>query len=83
MRAQWLTDNIGRIDDDIFNDSWSSVDAALKKQEAFAADVYEYEKRIDAMEDIAQELSIGNYHAMQPIEDKLVQAYKFYATRIG
>ncbi|EDV20211.1 uncharacterized protein TRIADDRAFT_32391 [Trichoplax adhaerens] len=70
MRVQWICDSVRLVDNDIFGDSGSSVSAALKKQEAFEADVYEYQKRIRAMEDLVQELKIGNYHAIQKIQDK-------------
>ncbi|XP_023337071.1 spectrin beta chain isoform X7 [Eurytemora carolleeae] len=62
MRETWLSENQRLVSADNFGFDLAAVEAAAKKHEAIETDIFAYEERVTAVEQVAMELEQENYH---------------------
>jgi hypothetical protein len=67
MRETWLSENQRLVSQDNFGFDLAAVEAAAKKHEAIETDIFAYEERVTAVEQVAMELEQENYHDIDRI----------------
>ncbi len=67
MRETWLSENQRLVSQDNFGFDLAAVEAAAKKHEAIETDIFAYEERVTAVEQVAMELEQENYHDINRI----------------
>ncbi len=61
MRETWLSENQRLVSQDNFGFDLAAVEAAAKKHEAIETDIFAYEERVTAVEQVMEDKSLGIY----------------------
>ncbi|XP_062823284.1 spectrin beta chain, erythrocytic isoform X3 [Anolis carolinensis] len=80
MRETWLSENQRLVAQDNFGNDLPAVEAAKKKHEAIETDTAAYKERVQAIEDVAKELEMENYHDIKRInarKDNILRLWEF------
>ncbi|XP_004371008.1 spectrin beta chain, erythrocytic [Trichechus manatus latirostris] len=80
MRETWLSENQRLVVQDNFGCDLAAVEAAKKKHEAIETDTAAYEERVRALEILAQELEMENYHDQKRItarKDNILRLWSY------
>uniref|UniRef100_A0A8D0YPK5 Spectrin beta chain n=1 Tax=Sus scrofa TaxID=9823 RepID=A0A8D0YPK5_PIG len=80
MRETWLNENQRLVAQDNFGYDLAAVEAAKKKHEAIETDTAAYEERVRALEDLARELELENYHDQKRItarKDNILRLWNY------
>ncbi|CAK6431996.1 unnamed protein product [Pipistrellus nathusii] len=80
MRETWLNENQRLVAQDNFGHDLAAVEAAKKKHEAIETDTAAYKERVQALEDLAQELEKENYHDQKRItarKDNILRLWSY------
>ncbi|KAF4017570.1 hypothetical protein G4228_008746 [Cervus hanglu yarkandensis] len=86
MRETWLNENQRLVAQDNFGYDLAAVEAAKKKHEAIETDTAAYEERVRALEDLAQELELENYHDQKRItarKDNILRLWDYLQELLG
>ncbi|XP_066176789.1 spectrin beta chain, erythrocytic isoform X1 [Sylvia atricapilla] len=70
MREAWLSENQRLVAQDNFGQDLAAVEAAKKKHEAIETDTAAYRERVQAIEAVAKELELEDYHDIQRINGR-------------
>ncbi|XP_060133827.1 spectrin beta chain, erythrocytic isoform X2 [Zootoca vivipara] len=80
MRETWLNENQRLVAQDNFGNDLPAVEAAKKKHEAIETDTAAYKERVQAIEEVAKELEMENYHDIKRInarKDNILQLWEY------
>ncbi|KAH0621178.1 hypothetical protein JD844_022231 [Phrynosoma platyrhinos] len=80
MRETWLSENQRLVAQDNFGNDLPAVEAAKKKHEAIETDTAAYKERVQAIEEVAKELELENYHDIKRInarKDNILRLWEF------
>uniref|UniRef100_A0ABM5F7U0 Spectrin beta chain n=1 Tax=Pogona vitticeps TaxID=103695 RepID=A0ABM5F7U0_9SAUR len=85
MRETWLSENQRLIEQDNFGNDLPAVEAAKKKHEAIETDTAAYKERIQAIEEVAKELEMENYHDIKRIiarKNNILRLWEYLLERL-
>uniref|UniRef100_A0A8C6XUQ9 Spectrin beta chain n=1 Tax=Naja naja TaxID=35670 RepID=A0A8C6XUQ9_NAJNA len=80
MRETWLSENQRLVAQDNFGNDLPAVEAAKKKHEAIETDTAAYKERVQAIEEVAKELEVENYHDIKRInarKDSILRLWEY------
>ncbi|XP_062431896.1 spectrin beta chain, erythrocytic isoform X2 [Rhea pennata] len=80
MREAWLRENQRLVAQDNFGQDLPAVEAAKKKHEAIETDTAAYKERVQAIEAVAKELEVENYHDIKRIngrKDNILRLWEY------
>uniref|UniRef100_A0A670J6R8 Spectrin beta chain n=1 Tax=Podarcis muralis TaxID=64176 RepID=A0A670J6R8_PODMU len=80
MRETWLNENQRLVAQDNFGNDLPAVEAAKKKHEAIETDTAAYKERVQAIEEVAKELEMENYHDIKRInarKDNILRLWEY------
>uniref|UniRef100_A0A8D0G7F9 Spectrin beta chain n=1 Tax=Sphenodon punctatus TaxID=8508 RepID=A0A8D0G7F9_SPHPU len=80
MRETWLSENQRLVAQDNFGHDLPAVEAAKKKHEAIETDTAAYKERVQAIEEVAKELELENYHDIKRInarKDNILRLWEY------